>query len=50
MYYACLEFKKDKHDQNGIRVEKKSFENRDDARAYIAENFNPEIHSKCWTE
>ena len=25
-------------------------ETREEARAYISEHFNPEIHSKCWTE
>ena len=43
MYYACLEFK-DGH------VEKKAFEDRKDARKYISDNYNQEIHKSCWTE
>lgn len=42
-YYACLEFK------DG-RIEKKSFKDRKEARQYISENYNPEIHKSCWTE
>ena len=43
MYYACL-----KH-RNGI-VEKVPFENRDDARKYIADNYKPIEHEQVWTE
>jgi len=50
MYYACLEFKPEKHSPNGRRIMKVRFNKRQEARDYISENFNPEIHTKCWTE
>ena len=43
MYYACLELK-DGH------IERKAFVDRKEARQYIAENYNQEIHTSCWTE
>ena len=50
MYYACFEYLPEKHGKNGALTTKKGFETREEARAYISEHFNPEIHSKCWTE
>ena len=42
-YYACLKYK------NGY-IEKKKFKTRDEARDYIAKNFDTEIHIQRWTE
>jgi len=42
-YYACLERK------DGI-VLKMPFEKREDARNYIANNYNELLHKACWTE
>jgi hypothetical protein len=42
-YYACMQFK------DGY-IEKKSFKDRNEARQYISENYDPEIHKSCWTE
>ena len=42
-YYACIEFK----DGTIMKVPCK---NKDDARECIRQMFNPEQHSKCWTE
>ena len=51
MYYACLEFKAESHGKDGNkRVVKTAFEKREDARAYIEQNFNPDLHTSCWTE
>ena len=43
MYYACLKYK-DGH------VEKTKFKTRQEAREYIAKEFDREIHTQCWTE
>ena len=52
MYYACLEFKLDKHGKDGQRAKiiKVKFNTKQEAHDYISANFNPEIHSSCWTE
>ena len=50
MYYACLEFKPEKHSQSVKRIMKVKFKTRREARDFISQNFNSEIHSKCWTE
>lgn len=42
-YYACLRFK------DGVVV-REIFTDRDEARKYISEHFDSEIHDACWTE
>ena len=51
MYYACLEFKPEKHGKDGsTRIVKKAFESRQEARDYISANYDPNLHTRCWTE
>ena len=50
MYYACLEFRPEKHGKGEKRVIKEAFTDRAEARAYISKEFNPELHTACWTE
>ena len=51
MYYACLEFKPEKHGKDGkSKIIKTKFATKEEAREYIRAHFNPEIHSSCWTE
>jgi len=50
MYYACLEFKPDKQGKGEERIIKKAFETHEEAHEYIAKEFNPELHTSCWTE
>lgn len=48
MYYACLELKEKTKDSDWvIRI---PFSKREEARRYIETHFDPNFHSKCWTE
>lgn len=42
-YYACLQ------DKTG-KITRKRFTDRNAARDYNSKNFNPAIHTACWTE
>lgn len=43
MYYACFLHK------DGT-VEKIKFDNRENARKYISDNYDELEHTQCWTE
>ena len=48
MYYACLELREKTKDSDWIvRI---PFSKREDARKYIEKHFDPNFHSKAWTE
>ena len=48
MYYACLELKEKTKDHDWVI--KIPFSRRGEARRYIEKHFDPDFHSKCWTE
>ena len=55
MFYACLRVKKDPKDQNGAqKIIKKAFDDRNDARLYLAsirdDAQKGNLYDQFWTE